>query len=367
MAESRRGGKTRILLLGPQLDAVSGVSTHLSQLFGSGLRENFSLIHFQVGSEGRRESAPRRFMRLVFSPFRLSARILRHRPKIVHINASLDHKSFPRDATYLAVAKALRRRVLFQVHGGEMPTALYPKSAARTRLVSYVLRSADSVILLAQSELAAYSAFVPGARLRIIANAISADPAGKETEKPNTGPLRLTYVGRLVDTKGIADCLAAAKLLSDAGHDFILTIAGAGPQEHQLKQQACRLIETDKVRFLGSVHGEAKASLWRESHIFVFPTSHLEGLPYSLLEAMAAGAVPITTRMGAQPDVIEDGVHGLFVPPADPEALYDAIVSLADNRELLSSMSRRSQQRIRDQYTVDRLATEFGEVYRSLD
>ena len=64
------------LLLGPRRDALSGVSTHLSLLLGSRLAEEFALIHFEVGSEGRNEGALGRVVRLIVSPFRLAAAVL---------------------------------------------------------------------------------------------------------------------------------------------------------------------------------------------------------------------------------------------------------------------------------------------------
>lgn len=359
--------KTRILMLGPDLEAVSGVSTHLNQLRASELHDDYDLMHFQIGSEGRRESRFRKAFRLLVSPLMLAVRIVKDRADVVHINASLDHGSFPRDATYLAVAKALRRKVVFQVHGGAMPMELYAASAVGTHLVAHVLRSGDAVVLLSNAELEAYSAFVPEARLQIIANAVDVDTNSESQGRSVFGPLRLAYVGRLVATKGVADCLAAAHLLNEAGRDFTLKIAGSGPEERALRSQAESLVKAGRVEFVGALNGEAKAKLWRESHIFVFPTFHLEGLPYSLLEAMAAGTVPVTTRMGAQPDVLEDGVQGMFVTPKDPQALFDAITVLDDDRELLLSMSQMATQRIHDRYTVQRLAADFGDVYRSLE
>ncbi len=368
-ARTEVGGpvKARILMLGPNLEAVSGVSTHLNQLRASQLRHDFNLMHFQIGSEGRRESKVRKALRLLVSPLLLAARIVKDRTDVVHINASLDHRSFPRDATYLAVAKALHRKVIFQVHGGAMPKALYANSALGTQLVAHVLRSADAVVLLSKAELEAYSAFVPEARLQIIANAVDIEADSESSVRPVLGPLRLAYVGRLVATKGVADCVAAAHLLNEAGCDFTLKVAGSGPEEQALRNQAESLVKAGKVEFVGSLHGEAKAKLWNESHIFVFPTFHLEGLPYSLLEAMASGTVPVTTRMGAQPDVLEDGVQGIFVAPEDPQALFDAITGLDDDRDLLLAMSQMAKQRIRDRYTVERLSHEFGNVYRALE
>jgi len=354
-------------MLGPDLNAVSGVSTHLNQLRASDLHDDYDLMHFQIGSEGRRESKFRKTFRLIVSPLLLAARIVKDRVNVVHINASLDHRSFPRDATYLAVARILHRKVVFQVHGGEMPRALYASSAVATQLVAHVLRSADTVVLLSKAELEAYSAFVPDARLQIIANAVDIEADSESWVRPVLGPLRLAYVGRLVSTKGVADCVAAAHLLNEVGCDFTLKIAGSGPEEQALRNQAESLVKAGKVEFVGALHGQAKANLWRESHIFVFPTFHLEGLPYSLLEAMAAGTVPVTTRMGAQPDVLEDGVQGMFVAAEDPQALFDAITVLDNDRELLLTMSRMAKQRIRDRYTVERLSDEFRNVYRSLE
>lgn len=362
-----RVGKTRILLLGPGIDAVSGVSTHLNQLFGSSLADDFELTHLQVGSEGRRESTIQKAARLVSTPFQLAARIVRDRPDIVHVNVSLDHKSFPRDAVYLAVARTLRRKVVFQVHGGEMPAALYAGSVARTRFVASVLRGANVVVLLAKSELMAYSAFVPDVRLQIIANAVQLNQQAELPKSSTSGPIRLAYMGRLVSTKGVADCIAAAQLLRDSGRDFTLTIAGSGPEEDELRKQATALSQVGVVDFVGALSGREKDELWRNSDVFVFPTFHLEGLPYSLLESMAAGTVPITTRVGAQPDVIEDGVHGLFVPPHNPRALFEAILKLDDDRQLLHAMSDRGRARVRDYYGTNRLAEDFRGLYRSLE
>jgi glycosyltransferase involved in cell wall biosynthesis len=373
LAQNRKGAqasdvkKTRILLLGPKLNAVSGVSTHLNQLLESTLANDFDLGHFPVGSEGRKATRIGNVARLLFSPILLAIRIIRDRPEIVHINVSLDHKSFPRDATYLLVARALCRKIVLQVHGGELPKSLYPGGYARTLFVARILRAAQAVVLLGKSELAAYSEFAPEVRLHVIANAIKLDPQVKFREVPAIGPLHLTFVGRLAKTKGVAECIEAARLLKNAGRNFRLTVAGSGPEETALKERAKALGLEDDVEFVGAVFGADKDRLWRESDLFLFPSFHHEGLPYALLESMAAGTVPITTRVGAQPDVMEDGAHGLFVPSKNPQALFDAIVRLDDDRMLLLAMSQHAIVRIREQYCIDRLSSQFRELYRSLE
>jgi hypothetical protein len=104
-----------VLVLGPHREAVSGVSTHLNGLFASLLAGEFSLVHFQVGSEGRGKGAVARLARLSTSPLRLASAILARGAAIVHINSSLNARAFWRDLVHMLVAKACGARVLFQV------------------------------------------------------------------------------------------------------------------------------------------------------------------------------------------------------------------------------------------------------------
>src|SRR5881396_3276118 len=98
VASSRR---RKIVLLGPSLDAVSGVSTHVQMLLASDLARDYDLLHFQVGSEGRWENALQKLKRFTLSPLQLALFLLRTGAQVVHMNASLDPKSYWRDLVYL--------------------------------------------------------------------------------------------------------------------------------------------------------------------------------------------------------------------------------------------------------------------------
>jgi glycosyltransferase involved in cell wall biosynthesis len=122
----------------------------------------------------------------------------------------------------------------------------------------------------------------------------------------------------------------------------------------------------ERTQFLGGVFGDAKNRLWLDSDVFLFPTSHLEGLPYALLEAMAAGCVPIATSVAAIPDVIGADLHGLLVPPKDALRLARAVAELDDNRNGLAETAERCRKRVRENYTIGRLAADFDAIYRGL-
>jgi len=355
--------KRKVVLFGPSLAALSGVSTHVRMLFASDLARDYDLLHFQVGSEGRRENALQKVMRFILSPLHLALFLLRTGAQVVHMNASLDPKSYWRDLVYSIVARLLGRHVVNQIHGGAMPQDFFRGNAFLTWILRRFLVSSDVVTVLSSAELMAYRAFDARIKVHLVPNAI--DPAGlaDEVRSYNTNsPLKLVYVGRLVRAKGLFEIVEALMELKRAGREFKLSIAGGGPDQGELMAASERAGLGDSVQFLGSVFAAEKRRLWLESDLFVFP-SYMEGLPYSLLEAMAAGCVPITTPVAAIPDVMRDGEHGLFVPVKDAGALAIAVAALDDDRECLMRMAKAARRRVLERYTVARLAEDFRELY----
>ncbi len=335
------------LVLGPHLEAVSGVSTHLKLLLASPLAEDFRLVHFQVGSEGRDEGPLGRALRLVLSPLKLAFVILARNAAIVHLNTSLNARAWWRDLVYLAVAKLCGARVVYQVHGGALPQRFFRGNRLLEALLRGALKLADAVVVLARMELRSYRKFAPGLPVVALPNAIDWAPyaALKRPAPRGPAPLRLVYVGRLAREKGLIETLQGLKLAHAQGASAQLAIAGSGPDEDRLRQLVQELQLSADVAFIGPVFGAAKAQLLASADVLVL-ASHAEGLPYALLEGMAAGDAAIVTRVGAVPDVVVDGVHGLFVPPYNPLAIAGAIARLAADRGLVARMSEACRRRI---------------------
>jgi glycosyltransferase involved in cell wall biosynthesis len=358
--------RVTVLLCGPSRQAVSGVSTHLNLLMDSSLAEDFDLVHFQVGSEGRNEGALARLVRLVASPFALFATILFRQVDVVHLNTSLNPRAYWRDLAYMLVAKLLRARVLYQVHGGALPQDFF-KGRMLKAFLRWSLGLPDLVVVLASVELEAYGTFVPAQRTLKIANGIDCRPFARVPtvrSRPDL-PLRLVYIGRLAREKGLFETLEAVRMALQRGIDSRLVIAGGGPEAERLEQFATALGIRSRVSFKGPVFGQAKVELLGTADVAVLP-SYAEGLPYALLEAMAAGIPVLATPVGAIPDVATDGTHGRLVPPRDPSAIAEAIVQLASDRDRLSWMSRACRKRVLAAYSVERLARELALHYRAL-
>ena len=355
-----------VLLLGPSREAISGVTTHLNSLFGSRLATRFDLLHFQVGSEGRREGLAGRMARLALSPLQLAAAIARHGVGLVHINTSLNAKAFWRDLAYVAAAKLCGARVLYQVHGGAWHE--FEKSGGVFgALMRRMLHGPDVVVVLSREQLAAFRDAAPGQAIEIVPNGIDCAPyvrynrAAPEVD----APLRLIYIGRLVPGKGLLEAIEALRLARSMSVNARLVIAGNGPEEPRLRQYARDAGLAREVSFVGAAHGEHKAQLLAQADALVL-ASYTEGLPYSLLEGMAAGVVPIVTPVGAIPDVVGDGEHGLVVAPRDAEAIAQAIAALAADRAHLLRMSAACRKRIATAYSIERVARDFSQLYWGL-
>src|SRR4030088_1963628 len=183
------------LLLGPRRDALRGVSTHLSLLLSSRLAEEFALIHFEVGGEGRNEGAPGRAARLIVSPFRLAAAVLAQRAVIVHLNTALTLRAYWRDLAYAIVARLCGATVLYQVHGGALPQACCRGHRLLTAFVRATLRLPGAIVAMSASEADAFRGFVGSTPVFAFPNGVDCTPYATLVRTPSSPgvPLPLLF------------------------------------------------------------------------------------------------------------------------------------------------------------------------------
>lgn len=355
-----------VLLLAPSREAISGVVTHVNGLLGSPLASRFDLVHFQVGSEGRREGRLGRLWRLAVSPLALGVEILRRGAEIVHINTSLNAKSYWRDLAYLAVAKLCGARVVYQVHGGSL-AAFTRNNSPLKKIVGLAARWPDVIVVLSRTERDAFQALAPRQAIEVVPNGIDCAFYRRYNRAlaDREAPLRLIYIGRLAPGKGLAEAIEGLRVARSRGVPARLVLAGSGPEEPRLRQAVREAGLADDVAFVGPAYNGHKAQLLSQADALVL-ASYSEGLPYALLEAMGSGVVPIVTPVGAIPDVVTEGEHGILVPPRDSQAIAAAIERLAADRALLTRMSAACRKRISHAFSIERVARDFSQLYRTL-
>jgi glycosyltransferase involved in cell wall biosynthesis len=199
---------------------------------------------------------------------------------------------------------------------------------------------------------------IPKPKIRVIRNGISLRPLDVQAPPPSGPPIVLTCA-RLHEQKGLGHLLEAAAQVPDA----VFVIAGDGPRRQELEAQAGALRIADRVRFLG--HRTDIAALLASCDLFVLP-SLFEGLPLSVLEAMAAARPVVATAVGGTPEAVVPGHTGLLVAPADAAALADAIRSIIGNPGLAARLGANGRQRVERMFSADRMVEEIESLYAEL-
>lgn len=164
-------------------------------------------------------------------------------------------------------------------------------------------------------------------------------------------PVRFLFVGWLDREKGILDLLSACKQLS-LSRQFTLDLVGEGNGTTDARDFVRANGLENLVRFHGWLHGAQLEQRYREADVFVLP-SWVEGLPNAMIEAMAAKLAVVVSAVGNIPDVIDNGVTGLLVPPRDVAVLRQALTRMIDEPALRTSLARVGQDKARAEFSVE--------------
>ena len=226
-----------------------------------------------------------------------------------------------------------------------------------------ILKNADKII--AVSNFMASLAIKIGVsenKIAVIYNAVDFFKEQPQKIKPSSPTL--VFAGRLMPWKGVEALLGVVAELKNDFPDIIFEILGDGPQESQLKELTRQLNLEQNARFRGRVSEQESHQIFARSTIFVLNTNY-EGLPHSVLNAMRANLPVITTSVGGNLEVIQDGENGLLVPYNDKSAWLAAVAKLLRN-EMLQAKFIANGQKTLENFKWDKLVAKTVEAINSL-
>jgi len=192
-----------------------------------------------------------------------------------------------------------------------------------------------------------------------------------ERSFPNDGEWRLVQAGRLIEKKGLPVTLRAFAVFLRKYPNATLTIAGEGPLLGELQKLARELNIERRVSFTGFISQEQLRDIYYRSHIFVHPsqTGHdrnVEGIPNSMLEAMASGLPAFATDHGGIPEAVENGVSGVLVHERDHEAMANALLNATQDSDSLARIARNGAEVVRKNFDLQAQAQRLEEIYLRL-
>ena len=282
--------------------------------------------------------------------------LLRVRPHVVHI-ATAFGLSFVKQGIAVVLARALGTRVVLAPH---CSYARLLRGNSLWRAYSrFVLRRCNGVIALSKEWLALRE-WLPGCLVEYLPNAIDLKPY-RDQPRPRAGEdghvVRILFLGHIGQEKGSFDLINAAaqleRILPTASWQIELRGEELRPGESEEVQQLIdESVLQEQVHIRPPIFDTEKAACLTCADLFVLPSYH-EGMPISLIEAMAAGLPVVATPVGGIPDLVADGENGLLVPPGQPGELAEALAGLIGDPERRTRMGVRGRQRALDRHDLD--------------
>ncbi|UZS00186.1 glycosyltransferase family 4 protein [Chondrinema litorale] len=359
----------KILVLTPDLKNIGGVANYYKTL---SLDQADHIDYFFVNVHGK-ENALKKIIRLL-TRYILFWKILKKvNYQLVHVNPSLDKKSFFRDAlfTYLAIIAQKKILVFFRGWDEKFELSIH-KSPIKKWIFLNTFGKSKYLLLLSRY-------FEP--KVTNLAATLNASKVWFETtvadnsflplldihKKAEENPVNFLFLSRLVKEKGIFIALDAINEIQKKYPDrkIHLYVGGDGPDLNLAKKYVTQH-NIENIHFLGFVSGDQKGKLLLDCHVLLFPTFHGEGLPNTVLEAMLYG-MPVISRINAGiPDVVTHEKNGFITESLSYEKFAEFIDILISENQIYKKMVFENYDKAKNAYTSDVVKNRLLNIYSEI-
>lgn len=356
----------RALVTTPRASRPGGVGQYLRAI-----RPHLpdTVRYFTVGSCSDGEGISAAACRILRDSWRFARELRSGGYDVVHLNPSIGPKALLRDGVLLVIAKIQGKAVIVFVHGWDDNAFGRLLSSGLARMFRLIYGRADAFIVLGSAfekglrQLGcAGPVFLQGAPVEDgIIDDFERAPAPKSDSKGRS-TFNILFLARVEREKGIYEALDTYRILKRKHPSVSLTVAGRGSELGAAVRYASTLGITG-VSFIGHVERAAKHEAYETADAYLFP-SYSEGLPISVLEAMACGLPVVTCGVGGLPDFFQDGTMGFMTKGRDPEVLAGLLSHLISNPSLRLRMSLFNRKYAREHFNASQLATRLEQVYR---
>lgn len=187
-------------------------------------------------------------------------------------------------------------------------------------------------------------------------------------QRTRRGRSVILSVGQLQERKGLGYLVEACGILRDRGIQFECRIIGEGPLRPILQEQIHQLGLEDSVLLVGALPHEEVIIQYQEATVFALPAilgkdGDRDGIPNVILEALSMGLPVVSTAHSGIPEVIEEGVDGLLVPPEDAQALSSALERLISDPEMRNAFGKAGRQIVADRFNPEKNARRLLEAF----
>lgn len=347
-----------IAMLGTRFDTMGGISSVVNVYRAAGLFDRWPIRYITTHCDGGRFA---KLQVAVAGLLSFVALLLSGKVAVVHIHVS-SSASFWRKLAFLAPAYIAGKRVVLHLHSGRFHQ-FYEQGCGPLGkwLVRYAFDHAACAVVLSEGWKSWLQTISSNPNIVAIYNPVEV-PA--HTVEGRFDHFRVICLGRVCRAKGSYDLLKAATLLKARHPRLEMVLAGDGDIAAFAEDVRMAGMETS-IRLPGWIRGEGKQRLLDTASIYALP-SYGEGLPMSLLEAMANGIPVISTRVGGIPETVADGADGFLINPGDVDALVNRLDQLLSDREAAARFGAAAREKILGRFSTETVLPQIEAVYLQL-
>jgi glycosyltransferase involved in cell wall biosynthesis len=346
----------RIVMIGPARGVRGGVSAMVNVYFAHGLFARWPAEYLASHCDG---SKARKAWQALKSWIAFMGRLVAGRVALLHVNIASD-ASFWRKSLFILPAHLLRVPYLLHMHGGNFVAFYRSRSSPVQRFIRWVYRNARAVIALSDEWRDTLASIAPGSRLAVIPNPVEIPPWQATLAE---GAPTVLFLGVIKEHKGVNDLLRAWPAVRAAIPAARLVLAGSGDVD-EARTLARDLGVQDSVETPGWIRGDAKHAVLGRAWAFALP-SYFEGMPMSILEAMAAGVPVVATKVGGIPMAVDERC-GVLIPPRDAARLSQSLIEILGDASRRKAMGAAARERAARHFSAAALVPRVEQIWEEI-
>ncbi len=357
--------KNNILLIGPMPKPINGVSI-CNELIVNKL-DSFNVEVIDTANKSFNEQLGKFNMQKLWSGIKTYFKI--HKMKnadIVYMTIGQTFFGILKYYPFFIFSSILNKEIVIHIHGNYLRKQYHELKGLKKKLINHILKKANKGIVLSENLVPNLSPFIDRKNIYVLYNFVTKELENLSSQsilQKNTDKLKIVFLSNLMTEKGIFDLLYALKILEQKRIPFTVKIAGN--IDASIKEEVIELIHSIKgAKYIGVVRGKEKTSLLLEANTFVFPTYYqMEGQPISLLEAMAAGNIVLTTKHAGIPDIFSEN-NGYYIEKKSPKDIADKLIEVSNNLNKLSPMMMHNSEYVKNNYTENIFLNNLSKIFK---
>lgn len=361
--------RKRICMIVQQRDVKGGIAAVVEGYYDSALEERYNIRFVESYCDGPKI---KKLLKAIGAYIRYFWVLCSFKPDLVHVHSSFG-PSFYRMQPFLYMAKRRNIPVVDHCHGADFDEFYTNAPDRKKKRIKKVFSDFSKVIVLSKKWQDKMALIVPKEHTEVIENYCR--PVSKEHLRGRLderfSAKKILFLGEIGKRKGGFDFARIVKETLERMPDAKFVFCGEGNAEdtRTIKEEIESLnpgaMESGLVRFPGWVRDKDKEKVLDEASVFILP-SYNEGLPMSILDAMAYGLPIISTNVGGIPELVNKGQNGFLSDPGDASDMAGHIADILSDQGMYYKMSEESLNTAKERFGFDAHIKKLADVYESV-